>query len=369
MSPVKTVSERFHRLLSQVGSELALKGRDPGLELAGRFGLRRFFERQATGDSDLADNTWLEHGAQLRKQARALSAALADAGVRHFFFKGIVLLGRFYRLDDRRLDDVDLMVEAEKRNTALAVLHAHGYADFGDPELWGPGSRRPGVTMFRVDPATGERDTEMPLVDVHWGLEPVTALLPTEGITLPPRVWAAVEIQQRLPVPPDEYHAALVLHHLVRHDLLHVRGLLDFALLWEALPREVGRKLTDLAGHLGVSQALGVIGRVLVDDLLLFPLRGVHLGARDRRGRAVLRRARLAEWLTWAARHAANPRRHVLVSRSLAWRRYLLADAPRPGRLLGELVRPPSEYLHWRWPEAHSTSQAWRYHFATALRS
>jgi hypothetical protein len=186
---------------------------------------------------------------------------------------------------------------------------------------------------------------------------------------LPSAFWVRVEKEQRLPVPPDEYHAALVLHHLVRHDLLHVRGLLDLALLWEALPREAGARLTELARHLGVERALGVIGRVLVDDLLLFPIKGVRVGARDWRGRAALRRLRLRDWLTWAGRRAADRGHHVTVTRSLAWRRFLLADAPRTGDLLGEVFRPRPEYLSWRWPKARSTSQAWRQHLLTALRA
>ena len=369
MSPITTAAARFLCLLNEAGVRLAPKAPAPGLELAGRFGLRRFFEREATGDTDLVDSDWLERGAQLRREARDLSAALRAASVQHFFFKGIVLLGRFYRLDDRRLDDVDVMVPVEQRNAALAVLHAHGYAALGDPDVWGPASRRPGATLYRVDPATGERDTRTPLLDVHWGLEPVSALLPAEGLGLPSAVWAAVEMEQRLPVLPDEYHAALVRHHLGRHDLLHVRGLLDLALLWEALPRTAGARLSEMARLLGVSRARGAGGRGRGDDVRLFPLRGLKIGAPDWRGRLALRRMRLADWLVWAARHAADNRHHVTVTRSLAWRRYLLADAPRTGRLLAELVRPPREYLRWRWPDAGSDQRAWRMHVARALRS
>ena len=368
MCPTIAVPERFYKLLSEVAADLAIKSPEPALELAGRFGVRRYFERQRTGDSNLAASTWLERAAQLRKEARDLSAALRDAGVQHCFFKGIALLGRFYHLDDRRLDDVDLLVDLAGRNSALAVLHAHGYEDLNEPGVWGPASRRPGVTMFRVDPSTGERDKRAPLMDLHWGLEPVTSVLPTQGVTLPSAFWARIEMDQRLPIPPDEYHAALVLHHLVRHDLVHVRGLLDLALLWEGLPREAGARLTELARHLGVERALGVVGRVLVDDLLLFPIRGVRLGARDWRGRRALRRLRLREWLGWAGRLAGDRRHHVTVTRSLAWRRFLLSDAPRTGDLMGELFRPPPEYLSWRWPEANA-AQAWRLHLAAALRA
>lgn len=369
MSPVATVPQRFYKVLSDVAAQLKLRGANPALELAGRFGLRRYFERQQTGDTELADSIGMERAAQLRKEARDLSAALRGAGVQHFFFKGIALLGRFYRLDDRRLDDVDLMVDLAGRNEAMAVLHAHGYADLAEPGVWGPASLRPGTTMYRVDPVTGERDEHAPLLDLHWGLEPVSTMLPDDGITLPSTFWARVEMDQRLPVPPDEFHAALILHHLVRHDLLHIRGLFDLALLWEALPREAGARLTELARHLGVGRALSVIGRILVDDLFLFPIRGVRLGAGDWRARTALRRLRLRDWLGWAGRHAADRRHHVTVTRSLAWRRFLLADAPDVGQLTTELFRPSPEYLGWRWPEARAPGQAWRQHLAAALKA
>lgn len=369
MSPAATVPQRFFKLLIEVAAQLKLRGPDPALELAGRFGLRRYFERHQTGDTDLADSQWMERAAQFRKEARELSAALRDAGVQHFFFKGIALIGRFYRLDDRRLDDIDLVVDLAGRNAAMAVLHARGYADLSEPGVWGPGSGRPGMTMFRVDPVTGEPDQHAPLLDLHWGLEPVSTLLPSEGLTLPSAFWARLEMEQRLPVPPDEHHAALVLHHLVRHDLLHVRGLLDLALLWEALPRDAGACLTELAGHLGVGRALSVVGRVLVDDLLLFPVRAVRLGAQGWRGRAALRRMRLREWLAWAGRHVTDRRHHVTVTRSFAWRRFLLADSPRVGRLASELFTPPPEYLGWRWPDVRSPGRAWRRHLAAALKA
>ena len=48
---------------------------------------------------------------------------------------------------------------------------------------------------------------------------------------------------------------------------------------------------------------------------------------------------------------------------------FVLADTPRTGQLLGELFRPPREYLRWRWPDARSDSQAWRMHLGAALRS
>jgi len=177
-----------------------------------------------------------------------------------------------------------------------------------------------------------------------------------------------VERERGLPVLSDEYHAALVLHHLVRHDLLHVRGLLDLVMLWQAVPNDGGQQLSKLAGILGVERALRAVGRVMVDELMLYPLRGVKLSPDDWRGRAALQRLRLKPWIAWAARNATPRAQHLTMTRSLVWRRYLFADAPQTGRLMRDLMAPPREYLQWRWPDAPEGT-AWRRHLTNALRS
>jgi hypothetical protein len=368
MSPRAAVHERLYRVFSDVGDRLRLPGPDPALELAGRFGVRRFVQRHVTSDEGLRPSPWLVHGARLRKEARNISRALSKADVRHCFFKGIALLGRFYHIDERRLADVDLLVDLAHANKAMAALHQEGYDELGDRKAWRPAADRPGVTMYQPESVQMDGTPDV-LLDLHWGLESLGTLLPDEEIVLPPSVWERVGDEQGLPVLPDEEHAALVLHHLVRHDLLHVRGLLDFALLWEALPQNAGAQLSALADTLGVSRALRVVGRVLVDELHLYPLRGVRLGPRDWRDRLALRNLRLRPWLMWAARHVGEATRHVVVTRSLAWRRIQLADTPHPGRLLRDLVLPPREYLRWRWPNLPSGGAAWRRHVATALRA
>ena len=109
---------------------------------------------------------------------------------------------------------------------------------------------------------------------------------------------------------------------------------------------------------------------MLVDDLGLFPLLGVRLGPVDLRSRALLRHLRLRDWLAWAARQTNDQQRHVTVSAARSWRRYLLADdRGAAARLVGELVRPPREYLRWRWPEARTDAAAWRRHVASLAAS
>jgi hypothetical protein len=371
MPPVAAVNARLYQAFTEVARGMKLRGRDPGLELAGRFGVRRFVERHlAGGDRPEAPveppeaSRWLERAARLRKEARAVSRALAEAGVRHCFFKGVTLFGRFYRLDERQLADIDLLVPLDHYAEALATIQGLGYADLRTSGTWVPATRRPGVTLYRADADPGEAEI---LIDLHWGLESLATVLPDEELMLPPTVWAGVEPERGLPTLNDEHHAAVVLHHLVRHDMLHIRGLLDFVLLWQAIPKDGGQMLADLARSLGVERALRVVGRVMVDELLLYPLRGVPLHPRDWRGRVALRQLRLRPWLAWAARQVTRRAPHVTVTRSLLWRRFLLADRPRVGRLIRDLVAPPREYLEWRWPDAEGG--AWGRHLASALRA
>ncbi|MDH4046318.1 MAG: nucleotidyltransferase family protein [Gemmatimonadota bacterium] len=375
MPPIAAVNERLYRALTEVARGMKLRGQDPGLELAGRFGVRRFIERHLAGGDvpeALAEppkaGRWLERGARLRKEARAVSRSLTEAGIRHCFFKGIALLGRFYRLDERQLADIDLIIDLDHYNDGLAVIHGLGFSEFGQRDAWVPAARRPGVTMHRADLDEGDDEADV-LIDLHWGLESLATVLPDEELILPPAVWAGVEQERGLPVVPDEYHAALVLHHLVRHDMLHIRGLLDFILLWQAIPNQGGQLMADLARTLGVERALRALGRMMVDELLLYPLRGVPLSAQDWRGRAAMRRLRLTPWLAWAARNVTRRASHVTVTRSLLWRRFLLADAPRTGQLMRDLVAPPREYLEWRWPDATTDATAWGKHVTSALRS
>jgi hypothetical protein len=367
MSSPAELPQRLHRILGDVAERLKLRGADPALDLAGRFGVRRFVERHVSGGAELPPSPWLAEGAHMRKEARRVSRALTEAGVRHCFFKGIALIGRFYRIDERQLADIDLLVDIGQFTDAFTALHGLGYGEFGSQEAWAPAARRAGVTMQRGGGGAGAPRGSV-LLDVHWGLEPAETVLTDEELVLPPTVWPRVESEHGIAILPDELHAALVLHHLVRHDLLHVRGLVDFALLWNALPRDAGHELSELAGVLGVERALRVIGRVMVDELHLYPLRGVRLGPVGWRDRLAINQLRLRPLLAWAARNASDEARHVKVTRSLVWRRFALADTPHAGRLLRDLLAPPREYLAWRWPNLSSGAMAWRRHLASAFR-
>jgi hypothetical protein len=362
--PPSTVPDRFRRRLDQAAARLGLSGEDPGLELAGRFGLRRYFERIETADPDNQQSLWLERARRLRKESRNVTTALTSARIPHFFFKGIALVGRFYRIEERQLADIDVFVPPAQRNAALAVLHALGYGDLRDSTDWRPDASRPGLSMRRGSDGAAEDEA---LLDVHWGLESVAALSPEATVTVPDTVWRGVTDQGGLPVPHDEHHLALVLHHLVRHDLLHVRGLLDLALLWDALPHAAGQEAVEVASALGVHRALAVVGRALVDGVGAYPLRGVTLTSADWRRRLLTRRLGLEDWLVWAARHAADGPAHVIISVRRAWWRWLLSDEASAGRLVREVLVPEADYLRWRWPDAGSTS-AWFRHLRASLR-
>jgi hypothetical protein len=260
------------------------------------------------------------------------------------------------------------VIKPVHRNNLLALLHTRGYGELDETNGWAPGRHRPGVTMTPDEAADGAGGRI--LLDLHWGLEAPSPVLPETGLQVPETVWRGLDTARGFPVPRDEHHAALILHHLVRHDMLHIRGLVDFALLWNAMPHTSGAEMTALARHLGVSRALRVVGRVLVNDMMMFPLRGVRLGPADWRDRLAIRRLRMRRWIAWAAARAQLKKpRHVMISRRRAWRRFLLTDSPHPARLIGELLRPTREYLRWQWPNVKSEGDAWRRHFASALRS
>ena len=365
MSPRISLPDRLYQLFGEVGRRLQLDGDDPAIELAGRFGLRKYMERHTSGETEVWTNPWQHVSSRMLDEAVNVSRVLKESGVRHFFFKGIALIDRFYRVDERLLADVDLVVHPADRSATLAALHTLGY---GEIPQRGPSTRRPGVTMVRSGSLQGDLD-DSGFLDVHWGLEPIGGLLPTGASALTAEFWSRLAIRNGLPVPHDEDHAALVLHHLVRHDLLHVRGLLDFALLWNAIPREGGSILVRTCESLGIKRALRQMRGVMTNELHLFPLRGVMLGDPDFRDAAAFKYLAIRNWLEWAARQARDPSAHVSISRSRAWRRFLMSDSVTGAAVIRELVAPPAYYLNWRWPEAGGVFKAWFNHVRYVART
>lgn len=358
----KQLATRFYHALEDAADTLRLPEHEGARRLATQFGVRGYIRRLVNGrpESDKPERVAAHlYETLFREAAVEVSRLLTRRGIRHFFFKGVALAGRIYQPGDREFADIDLVVHPQQLNAAVAALYTQGYVAFREPDQPGPATMRPGLTMHQ--PGRGS-DFESILLDVHWGLEPVTHLLPRADLAVPQAVWHSLEMERGLPVPLDEHHLALIVHHLAHHDMLHVRGLLDAALLWETLPKRAGVELDEIAGKVGVRRPLHALARVLVDDLTLYPLHGVSIGADGLRGRALEHLLSLRRWLVWAAR--ADEREHVMITPRRVWRRLLLADDLNSTALglLGDALKPPDEYLRWRWPDASTEFAAWMRH-------
>lgn len=359
----EAIARRLHGALEEAAETLRLPERDGPRQLAAQFGIGGYVARHLDGrqgDEPAAERAAVRYyETMFREAAQEIARLLARRGVRHFFFKGVALVGRVYEPGDRAFADIDLVVDPRQLNAAVAALYTLGYVALREPDQPGPATLRPGLTMHRPGKGT---EFERILLDLHWGLEPVTHLLPRADLAVPEPVWNGVQAEGGLPVPLDEHHLALIVHHLAHHDMLHVRGLLDVALLWETLPKRAGGELADIAQRIGVRRPLAAVARVLVDDLALYPLRGVPIGADGLRGRVLGGLLSLPRWLAWAAR--AEEREHVMITPRRIWRRLLLADDLNGTALglMGDALKPPDEYLRWRWPNASSEFTAWMWH-------
>jgi len=289
-------------------------------------------------------------GAVLREAGVEASVALSTRGVPHFVGKGVAFMPGLYQPGDRQLADLDLWVHQDAVPPAREALVSLGYTEGQGGLQSGPASLRPGSWWFRDAPSPVESVS----LDLHWGVEPVTRVLPRVGLNLPEEVWECLDGRGPFPVPDPAHHAALLIHHLVHHDLLHIRGLLDLVLLWQrGLARE---RLVGLTQYLGVWRAARAIGTTLARELALGDA-ALGAPAGDWRGRRLARLVRLDRWLNWAAR--AQEREYVEMTPRRLVRRMILLDRARDvPRLLADVVWPPADHLRWRWPAAGTIAAA-----------
>lgn len=208
----------------------------------------------------------------MRDAARELSAALGTVGIVHCFVRGAALSAPVYALGDRDLADVDVYTGPESRVAAIRTLEELGFHPLPDAEQGGPPALRSGLALVR---AAGWRDPDFSdvHVDLHWSLDPVDRLLPRADRPMPARVWRALRDVDGLPAPAPAHHAALIVQHLVHHDFLHVRGLVDLARLRATVWDADGAEYERLSEELGVLNAARVLHELLVDELGLAPPR------------------------------------------------------------------------------------------------
>ncbi len=356
------MASRFTAALARAGMRTGASA----IDVADTFGIGGFVRRHVCGAPPDHPATRLRglYEAVLLEAAREMSAALDDAGIAHFFVKGVALAGRVYARGDRDMADADLFVPSAAATAAIEALGRIGFAPLPEREQSGPAALRPGIALLRSR-ATSELETVT--ADVHWGVEPIDRLLPRADVPVPARLWNGVGRGTTVPTPADVHHAALLIHHLAHHDLLHVRGLLDLALLWPDLPAGSGVELTAAAAELGALRLTRAVAAMLVRDLGLPALDGVGAPANDLLGRQLARVTRLDEWLAGAC--AAGARDWEAITGRRAVRRLLLVDRPQAAlRLAADALFPPREHLRWRWPRARSSATAWACHLGSALR-
>jgi len=364
-----SLAVRWHDALAAAGQRLGSGGGGGGrgregsvgpFELSADFGFAGWLCREAgVGDRDAewhADRMRraLEQ-TLLREHARAISRTLTAAHCPHLFCKGVALLGKHYRPGERSMADIDVLIAPAAREAALQALGRIDFLAYPDREQAGPPTMRAGLALVAPAPPPLEAAN----LDLHWGLEPVEWLLPRSR-PVPEALWAEAVWDGDLPVPSLVPHVALLLHHLVHHDFLHVRGLLDLSLLWRELATSDGPALERWAAELGVRRPLRVVADVLAVDLGLQRLAGVAL-PRDARSRALRSRLGLVSWLVTAA--SAPMKDHAMITPARIARRALAVDrAAGLWRLARDVVAPPSAHLTWRWPDAGGPLRAWWQH-------
>ena len=171
------------------------------------------------------------------EHAEELSEAFRSRELPHFFAKCIALAGRVYQPGDRFYGDIDLYIPWDTRDAAIASLAQLGYRPLPEEDQAGPPELRSALALEYVSGA----DIDRIGVDLHWMLDPVERLLPRQDRPVPPFVWEGVRAEGRFNVPAPEHHAAMLTHHLVHTDLLHVRSLLDLAFVFQEFDYDGGR--------------------------------------------------------------------------------------------------------------------------------
>ncbi len=350
------IGGRVVSVLREAASRLG--DREPGAaqRLAQRFGIGGYVYRHTTDQPERARAAQLLAGLierNLLDAAREMSHELEQRGIPHFFAKGVALADRVYRPGDREMADIDVHVTPAARIEALETLRRLGYEQLTYPAQGAPDSMRASVSLQRVAETS---QIDHVAVDLRWGTDPVDRLLPRCGKVVPDVIWRSLDRSGQLPVPADAHHVALVVHHLVHHDMLHVRGLLDVLLLWQRVTEGAGVEIERVADELRVRRALRILSRLLEVHFAVDP-RGVSRCPDDARARRALAMLEPVTWCTWAAEAPASE--FVEASSRRVARRLLLSDDLRAAvPLLEDALFPPVEYLRWRWPQSRSLAAA-----------
>ncbi|MEE8134074.1 MAG: nucleotidyltransferase family protein [Gemmatimonadales bacterium] len=333
---------RFYDAVRGAAARVGLSNYIPELLL--RFGLPGMMTRIGV-DPPVKVDLSLLHAQKLYhslvfEHAEALSAAFRARELPHFFAKGIALVGRVYKPGDRFFGDVDLYVPFEARDESVETLAQLGYGPLPETDQAGPPELRSALALEYVLGA----DIDRIGVDLHWTLDPVERLLPRRDRPIPQPIWDNVHVGETFNVPTPEHHAAILAHHLVHTDLLHVRSLLDLAFVFQEFADDGGHDFLATCDQFRLGRFGATLAIILDRDF------GVSRPAAQRNssaGNAFLRRLNLEDWLTIVARADPDDDSRITVGRI---RRRLLILDHWPIRTLGaDVLAPPASFLAWRW--------------------
>ena len=196
----------------------------------------------------------------LARLEQALDIWLA-AGIRPVALKGADVLHRLYRsFDERVLDDVDVLVPAERRDEAIALLEAAGWSGPAEPER---------THWMRSS-------FELPLVapgpvgvafEVHWSLGQAKRY----AIDVPALVARArpIDVAGRSILRLDDHDAVahLLLHHVQHYFDRRLKWILEIGML----SRAEGFSWSEVAARLEAWGGLGAAGLALAHVRKLFP--------------------------------------------------------------------------------------------------
>ncbi len=314
-------------------------------ELLVRFGFPGLMTRLGFVQAELMDGGVLRglklHDTLLREHADEIARLLRDAGVPHCFVKGSALAGTVYQPGDRLQTDVDAYVPPRHAARAQDALGALGYRPLADREQAGPAALRSALAFERDD---GDPMTAA-TVELHWGVDPVHRLLPRGDCPLPERIWDAVDARGTRSVPHPAHHAAILVHHLVHSDLLHVRGVLDLAMVVQQMHATDAAEYHATVAELGVGRFGAQVARLVLDDLEVGAAEAIVAATPP--SVRVARRPALEDWLTFVA--SADPADDARITVSRIRRRIGLLDRAALPSLAHDLLWPPAAFLRWRW--------------------
>jgi hypothetical protein len=277
----------------------------------------------------------------LFESAVAVSRDLTAAGIKHFFVKGVALLNRVYQPGDRSMSDMDLYIQPQSRTRALDVLRRLGFRECPAADQAGPEELRTALALRR----DSSSEIEEHVVDLHWSLDPVERLLPRRDRDVPEDIWENIADDRPVPAPKPEYHAAILAHHLVHTDLLHVRNVLDIAYEFASMPDDGGDEYLSICRELRIGRFAAALAKTMAVEFSIERPRAMGVGSVHT---GQLERELSPErWLKLTARSHPHDDEAITVARIR--RRLRFVDTGAAKTLFQDLFFPPEAFLRWRW--------------------